>query len=522
MRRIVFGTAIALLLPLLVAPKISGQATKPNIVVVMLDDFDTASVARMAEKGMLPNIKRYLIDEGVTFTEAFSTSTFGAPTRATFLTGQYPHNHREIGAEPFLGEAPRFNQSSTVATWLKKAGYFTAMVGRYTTGYGYATSPTFIPPGWNFWAGLVDPSTWSTSSFKINLGGTVIDLTPYNTPTTIYHQTDVLSVLSRLFIQETATIQQPLFLVTTPVVYNREMWPSPDITNMCPDPTVPLAGGNFWGVTQRPPQRHLDTIFGDTANFGLFQPPSFNEDDVSDKPDWLQVNPLMTPEDIDCRQKAYWRRLESLRGVDDLVGDIVNSLSATGRLANTYIFLTSDNGMMDGQHRFPEKMPAYEEAIRVPLYVRVPGNLTARTNSRLVLNTDLAPTIASLALTVPGHAVDGRSLVPLLQNVNPTTWRKLGLIEHSFSFTGDPGQVSPPPSYLALRVQSPTPLTYVRYPGLATGVTGELYDLAADPYQLDNRFLDPARATEINRLNTFLAGLYYCRGTGCVNTENAW
>lgn len=523
MRRQAFGLAAALAAVCVITPQqIAGQTSRPNFVVIMLDDFDAASVDLMVVKGMLPNIKRYLYDEGFRFANSFSTSTFGAPTRATFLTGQYPHNHGEIGGEPVLGEAPKFNQGSTVATWLKRAGYLTALVGRYTTGYGYATAPTFIPPGWDFWAGLVDPSTWSTSNYVMNIGGSVIDFAPYNAETVTYYQTDILAYLSRLFVQQAAITPQPFFLLATPVVYNREIWPSPDVTNMCPDPTNPFTGGNYWGVTQRPAPRYLNTIFGDLQNFPLPQPPSFNEADVSDKPDWLQSNASMTADDIACRQKAYWRRLESLRAVDDLVGQIMMAVEAAGALNKTYVIFTADNGFMDGQHRFPEKMPAYEESIRVPLLMRVPGNMSPRTVNQLVLNTDLAPTIAQLAAAVATHTVDGRSLVPLLQNPNHTPWRKIGLIEHMF-VAAEPGVAfTPPPSYLAARADWPTPRTFVRYPAVNTGVNGELYDIATDPYQLQNLYGDPARQAEVGRLSVWLAWLRTCRGISCVVFENSF
>jgi arylsulfatase A-like enzyme len=135
-----------------------------------------------------------------------------------------------------------------------------------------------------------------------------------------------------------------------------------------------------------------------------------------------------------------------------------------------------------------------------------------------VLNTDLAPTIAALARVTPSLQVDGRSLLPLMQNPALATWRRVGLIEHSVTITDS--NFGFPPSYLALRFQLPTPLTYVRYPSLTTGVNGELYDLAADPFQLENRFEDPASATVISQLNLRIALLYGCRGSSCVYFEN--
>ena len=183
--------------------------------------------------------------------------------------------------------------------------------------------------------------------------------------------------------------------------------------------------------------------------------------------------------------------------------------------------LRSDAGDVDGQHRFPEKMPAYDESLHVPLLVHLPGQAASRTSSRLVLNTDLAPTIAQVGLVLPTITMDGRSMVPLFQNPNPytTAWRNLGLIEHAISDV--PSSFTYPPSYLALRTTGAARM-FVRYPTITTGLNGELYDLTIDPYQLQNVFLDPARQAEVNRLNAFMVLMRSCKGAGCVRLENSY
>jgi arylsulfatase A-like enzyme len=174
---------------------------------------------------------------------------------------------------------------------------------------------------------------------------------------------------------------------------------------------------------------------------------------------------------------------------------------------------------MDGQHRFPEKMPAFESSLRVPLLIRMPGQTTKKTISRLVLNTDVAPTLAQLAQVTPTITVDGRSLIPLM--INPQiTWRTMGLVEHS---VGAPSTgFGYPPSYLALRTDGAWPRTFVRYPSVTSGVNGELYDLATDPDQLQNLYVDPARQGEVGRLNLYLSFIRTCRGTGCAVWENSF
>jgi N-acetylglucosamine-6-sulfatase len=491
----------------------SQTPVKPNILVIQIDDWDVASLKVLLDAGLLPKLKQHVVDVSFDFTASYAVGTYGAVTRAGFLTGQYPHNHKEIGGEPLLGEPAKFNQNSTVATWVRAAGYTTGYVGRYTTGYGLGSpeAERFIPPGWDYWGVPIDPSTWSMYRYRMNIGGTVYDFSPYNA-----YQTDTFTWYAGEVLKAAPTTK-PFFLVVAPVVFNREMWPGPDITNECPDPSVPYIGGNYWGVTQRPAERHRGLIFGNPA-FALPQPPSFNEADVSDKPLWVQQNPLLTPEDMDCRQKSYWRRLESMLAVDDMVGYLVDILQAKGALENTVIVFTADNGYMNGEHRFSEKTPAYEESIRVPLFIRPRTPLVRTPINRLVLNTDLAPTIAQFAGATPTIAVDGRSLVPLMQNP-AMAWRKVALFQHLLPTQSAP--VGSPPHYFALRIEEALPFKFVHYPTVTQGLNGELYDLAADPDELLSLYTDPAHESQIAGLKSWVNALKTCKGAGvCAFYEN--
>jgi arylsulfatase A-like enzyme len=499
-----------------------GRAqTRPNILVILLDDFDAETLDLAIATGLAPNIAQYLAGQGYRFTNAFTTTTYGSPARATFLTGQYAHNHGEIGTDPILGGAPRLNETATVATWLKTAGYRTGLVGRHLTGYGLFTSPTHIPPGWDSWSALIDPTTWSMEKYVLNVNGAISDVGAAAAAAGVeLHQTDVLGYLAGTFIRSAPLYGRPFFLAVTPVVFNRERWPSPTIHNVCPNPADTIFGGNYWGVAQKPAARHINTVTGDATTYPLPTPPSFNEEDMSDKPLWAQQNPLLTEADIDCLQKRYWRKLEALRGIDDMVGYLFASLQATGALNNTLVMLTSDAGDNDGRHRFPEKMLASEQALRVPLYVKMPGVSRPVTIPRLVLSTDLAPTIVHAAGAFPTITMDGRSLLPLVQNPALTPWRRIGLIEHVLV----PFETifSSPPTFLAARTDATSPRLFVRYPTVTTGVNGELYDLSLDPYQVDNLFTVPARQSEVTRLTAWLNALRTCRGLVCQLIENTY
>lgn len=489
---------------------------RPNIVMFMVDDLSVGTLKTMVDRGMLPNIKTYLTNPGYEFVQSFVTRSLGTPSRATSLTGLYAHNHGVLGhLNETNGGISRFNDSSTVATWLKAGGYRTGYVGKYLGGYGTWTAPTYVPPGWDDWAGVLEPSNHSMDNYRVNRNGTVTDFGPlYQQYGDVAHQMNILTLQSGLFVYNAPLYLRPFFLYLAPPAINMEM----PFYNECPSTEAPFWGGNFWGATARPPSRYVNTIFGNTTDFPLPMPPSFNEEDTSDKPDWVQASPMLTAEDTDCLQRNYWRRLESLRAVDDMVGFVVQALQSTGALSNTVIILTSDNGLYLGEHRLGEKSSAYEESIRVPLYIRMPSNSVPRQIHHLVTNNDLVPTIMQLAGVIPGFTPDGRSLLPLIQNPSTTSWRRAFLIEH-WSEVDIPTTTAP--TLFGLRSGASTrPRLFVRYPSVTSGVASELYDLTIDPFQLTNRAGDPDRAAEASRMELFVNSLKTCRGLGCALVEN--
>jgi N-acetylglucosamine-6-sulfatase len=493
-------------------------ATKPNIVVVMIDDFDLTSLWQLVAKGKMPNLTKYFVTGGSIFSEAFS-SGLGGSTRATALTGQYAHNHGVTWGFP-PRDLTRLNASSTVATWLKTAGYRTGHIGRYLTGYGWWVDPT-TPPGWDDWKTLIDPGSNNTEQYKMTLNGTILDFGQISAALGVQlHQVDVVSALATDFVKRESPSESPLFLMLTPGVFNLQVEPA---YNVCPGPTAPFYDeffdGSIYGASQKPANRHMNTIFGDTTNFPIPRPPSFNEDEIWDKPIWIRYPESYSPAVIDCLEKRYWRKLEGMLAVDDMIGSVFGELERNGELANTVAIFTGDNGWLDGQHRFSGKGAPYEEAIRVPLIIR-PRNAGTQTRliTKMVLNTDLAPTIANLAQAAPTHVVDGRTLVPLLQNPD-LPWRKIGLLEYEGDVDPFAGKTLPP-TYFAVRTDRTRPTMYARFPTIAFNLEGEFYDLAQDPFQLSNQYYNTARQAEKDRLETWMNLMKTCRGVTCQILEN--
>jgi arylsulfatase A-like enzyme len=237
---------------------------------------------------------------------------------------------------------------------------------------------------------------------------------------------------------------------------------------------------------------------------------AFNEDDVSDKPNYVHRAKLPARK----LDKLELRRRCTLKAVDELVEAVRNALAAMGRLDNAYIFVLSDNGYLMGQHRLTGKGLPYEEASRVPMMARGPAFAPGTTDERLAATIDLAPTIAELAGVDPLLAVDGRSLLSgaaraaiLLERLKRDRGREEGVS------AGKIGRPSRSPSYWAVHTPSTVYVAYARG-------RGEFYDLAADPLQLDNLVDDPARAGEIALLAAWLDRLRGCAADNCRTAED--
>jgi len=204
------------------------------------------------------------------------------------------------------------------------------------------------------------------------------------------------------------------------------------------------------------------------------RPPSFNEEDVSDKPAWVQSQRSYRDDgyinQVDGRQQS---QLATLLSVDQSVGKVIDALDAAGELEDSLIVFASDNGLLWGEHRVASKFAPYEESIRIPLVVRYDRAVPrSRQDEHLVVNTDLASTFAEAAgLRLAG--VDGRSLFPLLRD-DDHGWRQDFLIEHVQEAIGPPV-----PTYCGVHTRR---WVFVRY----VSTEEELYDLRRDPYQLEN------------------------------------
>lgn len=454
----------------------SAAAERPNLVLILVDDLDL----NLGSTDFMPNLHRLLVQQGLTFSDFFVTNSLCCPSRATILRSQYTHSHEIVASEAPAGGFEKFlqlgHESSTLATWLDAAGYRTLLLGKYLNGYPLRGDRTHRPPGWHEWLSPADGTPYRGYDYWLNENGRLVF---YGSSASDY-LTDVLARKAEGLLSR--DVSKPFFLLLAPYAPHYPAPPAPRHRNLFRDARVPRT-------------------------------PSFNEADVSDKPAPRNV---LSGGDIEEIDELYRSRLRSLQAVDEMIARLFRVLESSGRLGNTYVFFTSDNGFHMGQHRLrPQKATHYEEDIRVPFIVKGPGVATGGVVAGyLAGNVDLAPTLAELAgIDVP-HFVEGRSLVPFLRGdpPPPTSWRQAFLLEQY----SDEGLIAPStgmsrPIFVGLRTLR---YKYVEY---WTGVR-ELYDLGSDPYELEN-LGDRAPRELVTELSTVLRDLARCSGAGCRAAE---
>jgi N-acetylglucosamine-6-sulfatase len=450
------------------SPATLGQAAaaqaRPNIVVIETDDQTLESMR------VMDNVNSLIGDRGVTFKNSFLNHSLCCPSRATFLTGQYMHNHRVLSNKWPSGGFGRFQAlhgNNNLAVWLRRAGYYTALFGRYLNGYVFRP---LVPRGWSEWRTGANQKVYG---YTLDENGTLLR---YGQDPTDFKQ-DVLTWKAINFVNRRAPRARPFFLWLN--------YTAPHVG----EPPNPNPPGNCQ-ASATPAPRHAHAFDSEP----LPRPPNFNEPFVSDKPAEIRNRPRLSADQIADIQRMYRCELESLLSVDEGVKKVVDALKAKAELANTVLIYTSDNGYFHGEHRIPkDKQHIYEESIRVPLQMRGPGIPRGVQVGSLAINADLAPTLVDLANADPGLLMDGRSLIPVANDPRIQRRRKLLIEERSFK---------------AIRTRR------YMYAEHRTGER-ELYDLKNDPFERVSRHNAPAYALVRARLAARLHELRSCAGSGC-------
>lgn len=415
---------------------VGNMTGKPNVIVIMTDD------QRYDSMDGLPNVVEKLGGRGVTFTNAFVTTPLCCPSRASFLTGKYAHNTGVWRNNPPEGGVESFKDTDTLAVWLKDAGYKTALIGKYMNGY---RKSTYIPPGWSEWHAFTKGNYYG---YMMNENGV---LTDYGYEEEDYSAT-VVQNKAIDFIRDVRRSGDPFFLLVTPNNPHGDSGKNIDEEE-----------DDFKGA--RPAPRHKDSCVEITP----YRPPNFNEEDMSDKPQFMQEKRLLNDKKI--AEIDYFHKSQkcALRAVDEMVEKIVTEL---GQLReNTAIIYYSDNGYAYGEHRDTSKNCLYEECARIPLIISYPKITTKPSVSQsFATNVDLTATILAITGVTPEAKINGKSLLPILSTPNKDLHEEI-LLEVNNNKTDKKDY--------AVRTKQ------YKFIERGSGET-ELYDMVQDPFELVN------------------------------------
>lgn len=495
-----------------VAPLVGGQ-DRPNVLVVMTDD------ARNDDLRFMPHVRHLIGDQGVRFTNTFSPQPLCCPARASFLTGEYSHNHHVWSHAPPYG-FQALHDASTLPVWLNQAGYDTSFLGKYLNGYGVQPLRTgepslrYVPPGWTDWRGSVDGGVTAGSALD---GGTYryFDTTLNENGRLMPHQgvyqTTLLGQLTRDELRQQVASPRPFFSWVSYVA------PHQGGPTEADDPAPVRRADGTTQVFQNParPRR----VWGRFDSVVTHAPGYEGERDVRDKPFFIRNLPKPTPDEErgvleDARQRA-----EALSLVDRQVALTMRTLRQTGQLRNTYVVFTSDNGYFLGEHRMRQgKILPYEPSLRVPLMIRGPGIPKGQVRTDPFTLIDFAPTILEAAGVQVPSTVDGESLLGVARR-GDRGWRRGILTETGPRLVSQDAEESD--NFLE-NASGPSPLRFSQ--GVRTGDylyvehasrERELYDLRNDPREVTNLVDRPGTRSVVRLLAHELDLLRNCQGAAC-------
>ncbi|MCO5324034.1 MAG: sulfatase [Nocardioidaceae bacterium] len=485
-----------------------AQTGRPNIVVVMMDDM------RADELQYAPNVNSLITARGLTFANSFSPYPLCCPARASFLTGQYAHNHGVLATEAPWGFGS-FDDSATLAGNLQAAGYNTAMVGKYLNGYGWMPSKVtggpsrrYKPPGWTDWMASLDTNalelptlgkggTYNYLRFKQNINGRV------KMAKRPKYSADVIAGQVNGLVNKYKKRPKPFFMWITPV--NPHVGAPADPGD--PGPFVKSNGVVQLFLTPFVPPRYRGMFNAQIPHSPGIPASGVAEEDITDKPMWMQIWLPNTPYENAAMTEVERQRAVSIYAWDVQFGRIVRALRKAGRYDNTVFIFTSDNGYYLGEHRQPQgKINGHEPSIRVPLVIAGPG-VAHGTTFAPASTIDLPSTILEIAGAPPRGGTDGVSLLPELGDPNRGWVRPIVIEGRMYGMPASP-EVPDGLSSSGIRTGR---FKYIRY---STGEE-EFYDLLNDPNELESLHNDPAYADIKAQLITVWQNRRACAGDPC-------
>lgn len=453
------------------------SAQRPNIILINLDDADVDLFTDEILDAYLPNIKR-LATEGLSFTNCHVVTPLCGPSRTCLLRGQHAHRtgiKTNVAAGPmnngYSGAYQLFKslgyEQEHLGVWMQRAGYRTMMIGKYLHG---RMNPIDIP-GWD--------------DLHICFGGNYYATSRYSTRFPVAERRQATGETEYRTVVEA---DEAVWMIEQQAKRNAQL-----DSGQSPQPfflyLAPLAPHKPAGNTRMVQNEYKDL----GKEIRLAETPDLNEADMSDKPPHLQVVKL-DDKVMSSLHEEHRKRVVATKSVDDLLGRLRDTLRQTGVADSTYLFFTSDHGYQLGHNRMIAKKVPYHRNTVIPMFVVGPGIKPGK-SSHLLAHIDLVPTFLELAGGESPVTLDGKSWVPILTDpsaIQPDDFRQALLIQN-WEEKSQLGNLIPA-SYASLRLPNRI------FTEWSNGQK-EFYDLADDPYQVNNKIdtLSPQQQAELSR-----------------------
>ncbi|HEU0038904.1 MAG TPA: sulfatase [Verrucomicrobiae bacterium] len=462
-----FAKAMGLVAALIVGGWLAAPAAeasaRPNIIFILVDDLRWDALSCMGHPvAKTPNIDR-LAKEGALFKNFFVSIPLCSPSRSSFLTGQYAH---ATGVIDNSDHSALSHQLVTFPKLLHDAGYETAYVGKWHMGAD--DSPR---PGFDRWVSFKGQGVYENPNINVDGKASKVD----------GYMTDILNGHALDFVKQEH--KKPFALYLAHKAVHGPFTPAERHKDLYAEAKLPLT------------PNHQDKLEGKPA-LTRELPETKSADGAPKKKraakKAAKANGAPTGHENTMRQQ-----LRALAAIDEGVGQLLKALEDSKQLDNSMVIFTSDNGYFWGEHGLGDKRWAYEESIRDPLLMRYPKLIKAGTTLEpFALNIDIAPTLLDVAGAPIPKAIQGRSLLPLFKDAQ-APWRKSFLTEY-FAERAFPRT----PTWQAVRTDR---WKYIRYTNLAG--MDELYDLKADPYEMNNLIKDVSAQSALREMKAELAKL---------------
>ncbi|KAJ3545879.1 hypothetical protein NM208_g2294 [Fusarium decemcellulare] len=518
---------LATVIGLVASAAAATQTTKPNIILILTDDQDV----HMQSMDYMPRLQKYMADEGTLYKRHYCTTAVCCPARVSILTGKLAHNSNVTDLIPPYGGYPKFISQGLndnyLPVWLQGAGYNTYYTGKLFNSHTTANYDKPHAAGWTSSDFLLDPFTYSywNATWQRDTDEPVSREGHYNT--------DDLADKTINYIREAHAVGKPFFLGSAPIAPHDEAVINPEALAGNIPPDSPEARPQI--LPPFPARRH-ENMF---AGLQVPRTPNFNPDKPSGV-NWVARLPKLNQTSIDYNDNYFRRRLQALQAVDEMVERVAKELEKLDIADNTYIIYTTDNGYHLSQHRLqPGKTCGFETDIHIPLLIRGPGIPKGAIADVVTSHTDLVPTIFRMAGIPPKPEFDGVA-VPLTKNEirKGLTARAEHLAVEYWGLSIDESwhsSISLGNTYKGIRVQSKD---YSFYYAVHCTNEHELYDMDADPYQINNLLPSGPNGTGIAladyaysttkvhgrplvnfaaRLDSLMMVMKSCKGKTCLN-----